>query len=124
VVLYLKEEKVLFMSDLLFVGCHPYLADGDLDGLLNALQSLSGLRAEHFVPGHGPVGTEEDLHLMIEYIQYCRETAGELCREEDGLEARIKEQKPGGKFAGWRFGQFFQSNLRFLCQGLTAKKSE
>ncbi len=74
-ILYLPHASTVFMSDLLFVGCHPHLADGDPLQLLNTLREVSMLDADYFVPGHGPVGNCTDLQLMIAYVEQCLETA-------------------------------------------------
>ncbi len=114
-VLYLPQAGVLFMSDLLFVGCHPYLADGDPLQLLNALQSLARLDAEVFVPGHGPPGTRADLDAMSAYVEHCLETAGALVQQSGDLDEVILRQSPPEPFRAWRYPRFYHSNLRFLC---------
>lgn len=117
-VLYLPQAGVVFMSDLLFVGCHPYLADGDPLQLLNALRDLSELQATTFVPGHGPVGSRDDLRLEIEYIETCLETAQQLITVGDTSQERIADVEIAKNFRGWEYSQFFQANLRFLCERL------
>ena len=77
-VLDLPQAGVIFMSDLLFVGFHPYLADGDPIKLRQALEALSQLPAQRFVPGHGAVGSLADVRLLIEYIDDCSAIAKEL----------------------------------------------
>ncbi len=121
-VLFLPEEKILFMSDLLFVDCHPFLGDGDATGLLHALQELSGLGATCFVPGHGPLGTAKDLQLMIEYINDCQETARQLVSGGSGWEERIKNIHVPGKYGYWLVSTFYPANIRFLCQGMADGK--
>jgi cyclase len=115
-VLYLPEAHVVFMSDLLFVGFHPYLADGDPLQLLKALNELSQLNATCFIPGHGPVGSIEDLKLLVDYIEYCMETAQELVKDGGSNQDRIAEMPVAEQFQHWRLPQFFQANLNFLCQ--------
>ena len=107
------------MSDLLFVGCHPYLADGDPFQLLKALRELSRLEAAWFIPGHGPVGTVDDLKLLIEYIEYCMETAHTLIEKGIASEDKLPELKIDEKFAHWLLPQFFTANIRFLCKRLS-----
>ncbi len=68
------------MSDLLFVGCHPYLADGDPIQLLKALMSLSQLNATCFVPVHGPIGTST-ISIMLRMLEHCLDTAHRLVEE-------------------------------------------
>lgn len=118
-ILYLPQDGIVFASDLLFVGCHPYLADGDPLKLLKTLKELSQLDAICFVPGHGPIGTGEDLKLLIEYIEYCLATAQLLVSEGAVSEDRIAELKVADQYTSWQLSQFFQANIRFLCQCLS-----
>jgi cyclase len=115
-VLYLPEAGVVFMSDLMFVGYHPYLADGDPLQLLKALKELSQIAATRFVPGHGPVGTIADLSLLIEYVEYCMKIAQELVKEGVPYQARIAQVPIAEQFQHWLLPQFFQANLTFLCE--------
>jgi glyoxylase-like metal-dependent hydrolase (beta-lactamase superfamily II) len=117
-VLYLPENGILFMSDLLFVDCHPYIADGDPQKLLGAVDDLGKFDALDFVPGHGPVGTKADLDLMCEYVTHCVETAQGLVESGQVEEARINEIRPTEKFQHWQLPQFFQMNIQFLCKRL------
>jgi glyoxylase-like metal-dependent hydrolase (beta-lactamase superfamily II) len=117
-VLYLPEAGVVFMSDLLFVGYHPYLADGDPLQLLKALQELCQLQATCYVPGHGAVGSIEDLKLLMDYIEYCMEISQKLVNEDGPYQARIPQAPIAQAFQHWLLPQFFQANLSFLCERL------
>ncbi|MBN2045926.1 MAG: MBL fold metallo-hydrolase [Anaerolineales bacterium] len=117
-VLYLAETGIVLMSDLLFVNCHPYLADGDLFKLLTTLGKLSQFDADQFVPGHGAVGTRKELDLMIEYVEQCIEISQSLVKSGDADEDGIKEVRVPAQFQHWQFPRFFQINIQFLCQAL------
>jgi cyclase len=119
-VLYISQAGIVFMSDLLFVGCHPYLADGDPLSLLKALKKLSQLEATCYVPGHGPGGTIEDLRLEIEYIEGCFETAQMLVETGNVNEDRVNEIKIPEKYGHWLLPQFYRTNIRFLCKRLSS----
>ncbi len=69
-VLYLPEQGILFMGDLLFVDCHPYLVSGDPARLLAVLDDLSKLPVRKLVPGHGPVSGPGALPTMVEYVEH------------------------------------------------------
>lgn len=117
-VLFLPQKGVIFMGDLLFVGCHPYLADGDPFQLLKALRKIEQLDVTRFVPGHGPVGRRDDLVLMIAYVESCLELAHELIQFGENVEEQMTAPKIPTQFTGWRFPKFFQLNIQFLCQRL------
>ncbi len=121
-VLYLPQQGVVFMSDLLFVGCHPYLADGDPERWVQVLKEVRRIDARQFVPGHGPVGTRGDLDRLIAYIEHCMEAARSIVRDgADGADGTGGEL-PGvpDVYADWLLPGFYASNLRFLCSRLQA----
>ena len=117
-VLYLPQAGILFMSDLLFVGFHPYLADGDQAQLLKALRAVSPLNANDIVPGHGPVGTSGDLALMIDYVEECLETARTLVEAGHASEAELDQLRVPDKYAHWQLPRFYRTNIRFMCSQL------
>jgi cyclase len=121
-VLYLPQEGIVFMSDLLFVGCHPYLADGDPLHLLKALRALNSLEASFFVPGHGPVGTANDLKMMIEYVEDCLETAQVLVGNGNEIKDKVAELKVHERYQDWQHPQFYPININFLCERLRSEK--
>jgi cyclase len=108
-VLHLPESGILFMSDLLFVGCHPYLADGDPQALRAVLNEVQGLQANILVPGHGDPGSPEDLALLIDYIDHSTGTAQALSSEED-----IRRLPIPSAFEDWLYTKFYYTNLEFL----------
>lgn len=115
-ILYIPEADILFMSDLLFVQAHPYLPDGNPQKLLEVVKQISQLEAEILVPGHGPVGTREDLLQMIEYIESCMETSRALVKSGDATEEVLQELAVPEAFRSWQLPHFYQANLQFLCQ--------
>ncbi len=117
-ILYIPQRNIVFMSDLLFIGCHPYLGDGDPVKLLKTLKELSQIGATVFVPGHGPVGTTDDLNTMIAYVDYCLDTAQEIVNEGGDLEEKLSELKIDKEYERWQLPQFFEVNVRFLCKYL------
>jgi cyclase len=109
--LFVPDAGVLFLADLLFVRCHPYLADGHPGQLINILQRIKTLDADILVPGHGAVGSKKDLELMIAYIQIVEETAR---ASKHGEPTRLLPP-----FDGWELERFFQVNLSFMSHWLS-----
>jgi cyclase len=114
-VLFLPQERIAFMSDLLFTGCHPYLGDGDPQGLLHALDKVSERGPKMLVPGHGPVGVADDLKLMRQYVT---ELDGLACTMvEDGeAEEAIDAMAIPQPYGDWLIAAFFRANMHFLYQ--------
>lgn len=116
-ILYLPAEGIAFVSDLLFVGSHPYLMDGDLRALVRALRNVEALHPTAVVPGHGAVGKTEDLALMRDYVATVRRLAAESAEVESDEEMERRPVPP--PFDDWKFGDLFQVNLQFARDQLS-----
>lgn len=110
-ILHAPAAGVVFAADLLFVGCHPYLADGDPHNLPTILDDLSELQADVLVPGHGPVGATADLRALQAYIHSCAETALQLEEETEIEQSLVPEA-----YQEWELANFYAANLRYLWQ--------
>jgi len=113
--LFLPQDGIIFTGDLLFVKAHPYLSEGDPVLLLDALKGLLTLDASIFVPGHGPIGAVEDMHLMIGYVEDCLSIGKELAltgADDDG----ISEIPIPNKYSGWIMPQMFHGNLKSISK--------
>lgn len=114
----LPEEKIAFLGDLLFVESQPYLVDGDPAAWLETLIKIKGLGAEVFVPGHGPVGSVNDIDLEADYIH----TLQELVKRVSANGEQINEDMLPTKFKDWEFPMFFLPNVEFLENWLSNNK--
>ena len=113
--LFLPQERIAFMSDLLFIGHQPYLGGGDPDRLRTILEEVSALAPKLLVPGHGPVGTAESLRVMSHYVSTLDELARKMVEDGDAEET-IDTMAVPPSYADWLFGSFFPGNMRFLYQ--------
>jgi cyclase len=114
-VLFLPQDGIAFMSDLLFVECHPYLGDGDPDGLLRALDAVSSLSPRLLVPGHGPVGAADSLAAMGHYIRTLDALARQMV-DQGQPEAAIDTLPIPAPYDDWLVASFFSANMHFLYQ--------
>jgi glyoxylase-like metal-dependent hydrolase (beta-lactamase superfamily II) len=67
-VLWLEEERILFAADLVVVGTHPWVGDGDVGAWREILGRLADLDPATVVPGHGPVAGPEALEFVHDYL--------------------------------------------------------
>ena len=112
-VLFLPQEGIAFVSDLLFVECHPWLGGCDPDRLPAILDAVSGMAPEVLVPGHGPVGTADSLAQMKQYVSTLDGLARKMV-EQGEAEARIDAMAIPKPYNDWLITSFFSGNLRFL----------
>lgn len=68
-VLYLPDDGVIFVADLLFNGMHPWAGDGHPAACVRILDELLAWAYGPVVGGHGPLGTAADLRTMQAYMQ-------------------------------------------------------
>ena len=118
--LYLPDERVLFMGDLLFVECHPYLADGNPAELFRIFDRVKGLDTKVLVPGHGPVGTLRDIDANMEYVEALKKTVEEVKGSGGGLPQAV-EKSIEPAFESWKWRAFRRDNLEFLFQGASGQ---
>ena len=119
-ILYLPADGIVFASDLLFIGSHPYLGEGDPLLVLKTLKELAALSANVFVPGHGPVGTRDDLNLMSEYVEHCLTTAQRLATDGEGDTEKSAALDMPEIYKSWQLAQFYPGNIQRLMQRLSA----
>ncbi len=60
--------RVLVAGDLCFIGVTPLAVNGLISGWIAALDTLIALQPAVVVPGHGPLGTGEDLRILRDYF--------------------------------------------------------
>jgi glyoxylase-like metal-dependent hydrolase (beta-lactamase superfamily II) len=114
-VLFLPQERIAFMADLLFIDYHPWVGAGDPGNLQRILEDVSQLAPRQVVPGHGPVGTAASLDVMRCYISVLEELVGEMI-EGGEPEERIDEMDVPAPFGDWLFAAFFPLNLHFIYE--------
>ncbi len=107
------DADILFAGDLVTVGAHPYLPDGDLAGWQNALRQLEALHPKLIVPGHGAVGDARSLAEMQAYLTALAQLAADAAT---GGDHALAATPIPAAFAHWEFAAFFAQNLRFLCE--------
>ncbi len=121
-VLYLPEDKILFTGDLVFNGCHPYIADGDIINWKAWLDYLKSLKVKTVIPGHGPLGDKSILGQMKNYLQDLEIAAGKLV-DDRVTEQSFTEAIVPKAYKDWWFDQFYPSNLRFALESLKANNN-
>ncbi len=114
-VLFLPQEGIAFLSDLLFIGHQPYLGGGDPDRLRHILAEVSDLAPKLLVPGHGPVGTADSLQAMSQYVTTLDGLARKMVADGEA-EEKIDKMPIPQPYDAWLFAAFFPVNMHFLYQ--------
>ncbi|MGE7910601.1 MBL fold metallo-hydrolase [Lysinibacillus xylanilyticus] len=110
--LYIPDEKVIFMGDLLFVNCHPtFFEESDPVKWSDILKKIERLDIDVAVPGHGPTGIKEDISKIINYISELTSIAEKSNKNEDIDIPEI--------YKDWRSPEIYQQNIERLRALLT-----
>ena len=117
IVLYLPDDKIIFTGDLVFIGMHPYMADGYIEEWKDYLTVIENLSIEKLVPGHGNIGDAKDLQVMKEYLEMIEEKVQEMI--SNGLSISAAESIDALEpYTEWWFDNFFTINLRFMYENI------
>lgn len=107
--LYLPDDQVIFMGDLLFINTHPTIfEDSNIDNWTNTLEELLTWDIRVAIPGHGQVGTKNDLMTMSQYIHDLKT----IIAQGENLD-QINIPEP---YKEWTQPEIFHRNLKQLQQ--------
>ena len=74
-IVLLPEERLLFAGDIAFHQVTPLAFEGHIGGWIAVCDKVAGLAVDAIVPGHGPVGSKDDLREMRGYLKSIHEQA-------------------------------------------------
>lgn len=118
--LHLPEDRILFMGDLGFFQCQPFMVYCDPNAWVAHLEEMEASDVQTIVPGHGPLGTRVDLFLQREYIIIVQ---GLVARAiQDGLTVEETLQQPLSEpFDAWLHGGMarWEANVRSMYERLS-----
>jgi cyclase len=120
--LYLPDDQIAFVGDLLFNAIHPWIGDGDPDEWLRIYSQIEALDppVEVVVPGHGTVATPAAFAALRRYLPALRRLVDDVIRAGGSVQDAEKKHVPAA-FSDWT-GAAFKSNVRFLYERATASK--
>lgn len=82
-VIVVREDRVIYSGDILFIGRIPFVGDADSKRWLVTMEQLLAMKPGTLVTGHGPASTDpsRDLGMTRDYIGYLREQMGRAVAE-------------------------------------------
>lgn len=112
-VLYVPDQQVCFMGDLLVVNGHMRIADGDIHHWIEIVEEVKQWDMKWVVPGHGPVTTEPHWDRVIQYFRDVMGTAETLAfqRKEP---SQVSQSDIPAPYRGWSDPDIFVSSVRHL----------
>lgn len=121
-ILYLPDERIVFVGDLVPIGRHPYLPGGDLLGWDAALEEIEAFNVAVVVGGHGRVGTQEDIRAMRRYFAALEQQAREIISAGGNAEDAAAVPTPP-EYQAWLGGEF-RDNLQVVVEWILARQDE
>jgi cyclase len=112
VVAFLPASKIVFVGDLFFNEAIPNVQDASILAWMKTLEEVLKLEADKFVPGHGAVGDKKDVRKFLGYFQDLQSLVQESVDRGDSLEQATRDIAVPDKYTGYRFQNFFPSNVQ------------
>jgi cyclase len=102
------DARVCFAADILFVGVTPIMWAGPVENWIAALDRLSALDVDRYVPGHGPVCGRDEIAALRGYWEWLADEGRK--RHAAGLSpveaARDLTRRPGGPLWSHPWGEW------------------
>ncbi|MBN2337323.1 MAG: MBL fold metallo-hydrolase [Acidobacteria bacterium] len=112
IVLYLPGEKIAFVGDLFFNRAIPNTDDGRVLEWGTTVDAVLALDAETFIPGHGDVGSREDVRAFARYLRDLQSLVRPAVERGDSLQQAIATIPVPAAYASWGFQNFFPANVQ------------
>lgn len=109
--LYIPEEQIAFMGDLVQVDHHPLCRDGNPKEWLDILTRVELLGLQTIIPGHGQVAGEDSVRVMRDYFQQILEVANGLVKSGVTPEQETEFEIPV-VYKGWKFSGFYAATIQ------------
>jgi len=118
--LILPDEHIMFMGDLGFFQCQPYMVYSEPSVWKSKLKMFEDSDIEIFIPGHGPIGSKTNITLMNEYIEELENLVSGAINDNKSVSDILQDILPP-PFDEWqaRSVQRFQRNIEALFERIT-----
>jgi glyoxylase-like metal-dependent hydrolase (beta-lactamase superfamily II) len=110
--LYVATERVLLAGDLVSVRTLPNLSDAYTTAWLRRLDEIERMNPEKIVPGHGPLGSLQDVAALRRYLETLRSLVRPIAEQGTPRDLVEKLRVPG-PFDAWAAQElWFPATLR------------
>ena len=107
---FLPKERVLFTGDIAFHYVTPLAFQGHVGHWIETADRVLALEADVVVPGHGPIGTRQDVRQLRDYLVLVRGEAKKRFDAGMPAEAAARDIKLG-VYASWREAERILPNV-------------
>ncbi len=120
---HVVQDRVVYTGDLLFLGVHPAIWDGSIEGWIAACNTILALDIDIVVPGHGPVTDKSGVLIFRHYLIIVRDET--RARFEAGLsvdEAALDITLPP-PFDEWLSPERIAGSVNFLYRQFGSERA-
>lgn len=114
VVVHVVQDRVAFTGDLLFIGGHPAVWDGSIEGWIKACDHILSLDVDVVVPGHGPLTDKAGVERFRSYLVMLLEESRKRFDAGVPLEEAAYEIAVMPDFADWNIPERIAGSVNFL----------
>lgn len=116
-VVLLPKDGIAFIGDIGFFKMQPFLGFCDLEGFRRNLLSFKEADFPVLIPGHGPVGGEQDLLDQLEYLDVMEDRIHDVVLRGGSYEDALRIQLPE-PFTQWLVGGMarYEVNVRYFFE--------
>ena len=107
--LYLPEEKIAFMGDIVLENLHPPIFNSQ--EFINNLMKVSELDIHIIVPGHGKIVTKKQIDIMISYLNHLNKRVMSALERGQSLEQLVSKDTPI-EYSNWAGIDGYNKNLK------------
>jgi cyclase len=120
VVLFIPSLKAAFLGDLFFNNAIPNVQDANILEWMKTLEETLKLDADKFVPGHGPLGSKNDVKKFLSYLEELKKSVEEAIARGSTLDQTIQDIQIPPKYSSYQFKNFFPANVQKMYLELKA----
>lgn len=124
---HIPDAKVLFASDILFIGSTPVMWAGPTQNCLDALDTILELDVEKIIPGHGPVTDKTGVNMVKEYWNFVFEEVNSCFKngwsaEKAATQIALSQSFSNQMFSTWNSPERLMANAHTIYRELSGRK--
>jgi cyclase len=124
VLVHLPDERILFTGDLAFLYVTPLAMEGHIGNWIRiGRRAIDEVGADIIVGGHGPVGTKDDWHKMLDYLELIH-TGARRAFDTGASEEEAIRAIDLGEFAEWGESERITPNVARCYQEFRGELAE
>lgn len=116
-IFFLPDDGIAFIGDIGFFAQQPFMGVCTLPAWREKLAELMEMEIQTFVPGHGPLGTKDDLKTMLDYFDALEAALSAVLKAGGGVPEALQAGLPA-PFDKWLYGSMsrFETNINKMIE--------